>query len=150
MSTVTEIRLKNTVACLTPVITLLNELSDNFGTPFVPAILNTTLSLVNAVQNVRKNREECIKLMEDIYRLLCGLVSLHFNSEPRGNLAPATLQHVGEFTETLHKIHTFVEAQQEGSKIKQFFRQTKTKTLLGECRAGVQQALEVFQVHAVL
>ncbi|KAJ7451890.1 hypothetical protein FB451DRAFT_1185943 [Mycena latifolia] len=150
MSTVTEIRLKNTVACLTPVIALLNELSDNFGTPFVPAISNTTLSLVNAVQNVRKNKEECSKLMEDIYRLLCGLVNLHFKSEPRGNLAPATWQHVGEFTETLHKIHTFVEAQQEGSKIKQLFRQTKTKTLLSECRAGVQQALEVFQVQQEL
>ncbi|KAJ7463164.1 hypothetical protein FB451DRAFT_1493879 [Mycena latifolia] len=147
MSAITEFRLKNTVACLPPVIALLNELSDTFGTPFVPAITNTTLSLISAVQNVRKNKEDCIRLLDDIYHLLCSIVNLHLKSEPRGDLPPATLQHVGKFTQTLHKIHTFVEAQQEGSQIKHFFRQGEMKTLLSECRVGVQQAFEVFQTE---
>ncbi|KAJ7462864.1 hypothetical protein FB451DRAFT_1494898 [Mycena latifolia] len=116
--TATNIRLNNTISCLAPVITLLNELSDAFGTPFVPAISNTTLSLITAVQ-----------------------------SETKGNLPPATLDHVGKFMETLHKIHTFVEAQQDGNKIKSFFRQTETKTLLSECRVELQEALEVFKTE---
>ncbi|KAJ7452318.1 hypothetical protein FB451DRAFT_1374162 [Mycena latifolia] len=141
--TVTDIRLNNTITCLAPVITLLNELSDAFGTPFVPAISNTTLSLITAVQNVKKNKEDCIKLLENVYQLLCAIINLHIKSETKGNLPPATLDHVGKFMETLHKIHTFVEAQQDGNKIKSFFHQTETKTLLSKCRAGLEQALQI-------
>ncbi|KAJ7482419.1 hypothetical protein FB451DRAFT_1364518 [Mycena latifolia] len=146
--TVAEIRLNNIITCLAPVITLLNELSDAFGTPFVPAISNTTLSLMTAVQlaNVKKNKEDCIQLLENVYQLLCAIVNLHIKSEIKGDLPPATLDHVGKFMQTLHKIHTFVEAQQDQSKIKSFFRQTQTKTLLSECRAGLQQALEALEV----
>ncbi|KAJ7446970.1 P-loop containing nucleoside triphosphate hydrolase protein, partial [Mycena latifolia] len=143
--TVTDIHQNNAIRCLAAVITLLNELSDAFGTPFVPAISNTTLSLITAVQNVKKNKEDCIQLLENVYQLLCAIINLHIKSETKGNLPPATLNHVGKFMETLHKIHTFVEAQQDGSKIKSFFRQTETKTLLSECRAGLQQAFEVFK-----
>ncbi|KAJ7452558.1 hypothetical protein FB451DRAFT_1374030 [Mycena latifolia] len=144
---VAEIRLNNTITYLVPVITLLNELSDAFGTPFVPAISNTTLSLMTAVQNVKKNKEDCIQLLENVYQLLCAIINLHIKSETKGNLPPATLNHVGKFMETLHKIHTFVEAQQDGIKIKSFFRQTETKTLLRECRVELQEALEVFKTR---
>ncbi|KAJ7455047.1 hypothetical protein FB451DRAFT_1516637, partial [Mycena latifolia] len=143
--TVSDIRLNNTITYLTPVVALLNELSDTFGTPFVPAISTTTLSLITMVQNVKKNKDDCIQLLENVYQLLCAIVNVHIKSETKGNLPPATLVHVGKFMETLHKIHTFVEAQQDGSKIKSFFRQTETKTLLSECRAGLQQAVEVFK-----
>jgi hypothetical protein len=47
---------------------------------------------------------------------------------------------------TLHKIHTFVEAQQKGSTLKNFFRQGEMSTLLKDCKAGLQQGYEVFQV----
>jgi hypothetical protein len=47
---------------------------------------------------------------------------------------------------TLHKIHTFVEAQQKGSMLKNFFHQGEMSTLLKDCKAGLQQGLEVFQV----
>ncbi|KAJ7461232.1 hypothetical protein FB451DRAFT_1498503 [Mycena latifolia] len=144
---VAEIRLTNTIACLAPAVALLNELSDAFGTPFVLAISNTTLSLITAVQTVKKNKEDCIQLLENVYQLLCAIVNLHIKSETKGNLPPATLDHVGKFTETLHKIYTFVEAQQDASKIKSFFRQTETKTLHSECRAGLQQAFEVFKMQ---
>ncbi|KAJ7451875.1 hypothetical protein FB451DRAFT_1409490 [Mycena latifolia] len=142
---VTEIRLNNIIACLTPTLALLYELSNTFGTPFVPAISNTTLSLISVVQNVKRNKDDCVQLLENVYQLLNAIINLHIKPETKGSLDPATLDHVGKFTETLHKIHTFVEAQQDGSKIMHFFRQIETKTFLGECRAGLQQAFEVFK-----
>ncbi|KAJ7495106.1 hypothetical protein FB451DRAFT_1163842 [Mycena latifolia] len=145
--TITDIRLNNTIACLTPTLALLDELSDTFGTPFVPAISNTTLSLISAVQNVKRNKDDCIQLLENVYQLLCAIINLHIKSEIKGSLDPTALDHVGKFTETLHKIHTFVEAQQDRSKIMHFFRQTETKTLLGECQAGLLQAFEVFKIY---
>lgn len=51
---------------------------------------------------------------------------------------------------TLHKIHTFVEAQQDRSRIRQFFRQGEMSILLRDCNAGLQQALEAFQVKHFL
>ncbi|KAJ7899953.1 hypothetical protein B0H13DRAFT_2275378 [Mycena leptocephala] len=40
----------------------------------------------------------------------------------------------------------FVEAQQKGSILKNFFRQGEMSTLLKDCKAGLQQGLEIFQV----
>ena len=51
---------------------------------------------------------------------------------------------------TLHKLYTFVEAQQDGNKIKQFFRQSEMNVLLKNCRAGLDDAVEVFKVPVVL
>jgi hypothetical protein len=45
-----EAQLSSILACLTPTVTLLNELSDGLGTPFIQAISNTTVSLISAVQ----------------------------------------------------------------------------------------------------
>jgi hypothetical protein len=50
-------------------------------------------------------------------------------------------------TRTLLKINTFVEAQQNGSKLKKFFHQGEMSTLLKDCKAGLQQGFEIFQVH---
>jgi hypothetical protein len=46
---------------------------------------------------------------------------------------------------TLHKIHTFVEAQRNGSTIKNFFHQGEMSKLLKDCWAGLQQGLEIFK-----
>ncbi|KAJ6517812.1 P-loop containing nucleoside triphosphate hydrolase protein, partial [Mycena vulgaris] len=143
----TEIRLDNITAVVKPVITLLYEISDVFGTPFVPAISNTTLSLLTAVQNVKRNKVECLQLMEAVYKLLYGVVNLHMKSEPVGHLSPEILDHLGNFTETMHKVHTFVEVQQDRNKIRHFFRQSEMNSLQKECHRGLQQALEVFKVQ---
>jgi len=47
---------------------------------------------------------------------------------------------------TLHKIHTFVEAQQDGNKIKILLRRSEMNTLLKDCKTGLQNAFDVFKV----
>jgi hypothetical protein len=64
------------------------------------------------------------------------------------------LLHLGEknpsilitIVRTLQKIHTFVEAQQNGSKLKNFFHQGEMSKLLKDCKTGLQQGIEIFQV----
>ncbi|KAJ7123640.1 hypothetical protein C8R44DRAFT_784133 [Mycena epipterygia] len=142
-----DIRMKNILACLTPAVTLLNEINDAFGTPFIQAISNTTLSLITAVQTVKRQRDECIQMMENIHGLLYAIINLHIMSETEGTLAPATLHYIGQFTETLHKIHVFVEAQQDGNRIKHFFRQSEMNTLLKNCQVGLDQAQQMFKIE---
>ncbi|KAJ7114026.1 hypothetical protein C8R44DRAFT_740886 [Mycena epipterygia] len=146
-TTVTETRLDNTIACLTPIISLLNEFSDAFGPPFIPAISNTTLSLITLVQNVKKNKEQCIQLMENIHQVLytvINLLNVLIKSGTGSSLPPAILHNLGRLTE----VYAFMEVQQDGNKIKHFFRQSEMKTLLYECHTGLQQAFDAFKMES--
>jgi hypothetical protein len=49
-STLTEIRVTNIVEYLTPALTLLKELDDAFGPPFIKPISNTIESLISMAQ----------------------------------------------------------------------------------------------------
>jgi hypothetical protein len=51
---------------------------------------------------------------------------------------------------TLHKIHTFIEAQQNRGKLKRFLGQGDMTTLLKDCKTGLQQSQEVFQVGHII
>ncbi|KAJ7142594.1 hypothetical protein C8R44DRAFT_725932 [Mycena epipterygia] len=146
--TVTDSRLNNILVCLTSTITLLNEVNDAFGTSFIKAISNTTLSLVTAVQNVKRNKEQCVQLMENIHQILHAIINLHLKPDTVGRLPPAMLDHVGNFTKTLHKIHTFVEAQQDGNRLTHFFRQSEMNTLCKGCFEGLEEAVKFFTVEA--
>jgi hypothetical protein len=95
--------------------------------------------------------------------LLDAIVILHITSDADGELPIKVLDHVGKFTEyfscpfviyhtltkgirILHKIYTFVEAQQKGNRVKSFFHQGELGTLFKDCQAGLQQSFDFFQV----
>ncbi|KAJ6595211.1 hypothetical protein DFH09DRAFT_1413276, partial [Mycena vulgaris] len=64
-------------------------------------------------------------------------------------LTPSMLNDLGKFTDTLYKIHTFVEAQQEKSKIRHFFRQGEMSKLFKDCNLGLQEALDQFKLQDI-
>ncbi|KAJ7310791.1 hypothetical protein DFH08DRAFT_756995, partial [Mycena albidolilacea] len=101
-------------------------------------------SLLKNIETVKKNKRTCIELMEQTHELLNAIIILHINSDTGGILLPSTLNHIGKFTETLQKIHSFVEAHQSSSKVKQFFRQGEISTLLKGCKNGLKQGLDFF------
>jgi hypothetical protein len=51
------------------------------------------------IQNVKRNRDECIHLIENIHHIFYAIVTLHIRSDIAGSLPPATLDHIGKFTE---------------------------------------------------
>ncbi|KAF8209225.1 hypothetical protein K438DRAFT_1754264 [Mycena galopus ATCC 62051] len=139
--------LNHITTCLTLALPLLTELNDAFGPPFVQSIVNTIHSLINSVQNVKQNKNECAQLMDNIHHILYAVVKLHIKSETIGSLPPLMLDNIGKFVETLHKIYTFVEAQQQGNKIKHFFHNHEMNKLLQDCHAGLKQAQEMFGIQ---
>ncbi|KAJ7849043.1 hypothetical protein B0H13DRAFT_1906397 [Mycena leptocephala] len=147
--TVATIQLNNITTCLNLTICTLETLASSLKSPLLMAMANTTQSLLKNMQTVKQNKNECSQLMEQTYELLNAILIVHIKSDTGGELPPSVLTHIGKFTETLHKIHTFVEAQQDGSKVKKFFRQGEMSTLLKDCKAGLQQGFEVFQVPMV-
>ncbi|KAF8137884.1 hypothetical protein K438DRAFT_2030907, partial [Mycena galopus ATCC 62051] len=149
LPTAIEIRIDNITACLTPALLLLTELNDAFGPPFVQPIANTIQSLINMVQNVKRNKIECAQLMEPIHQIVYGILNLHIKSETVGCLSPSMLDNIGTFMGTLHKIYAYIETHQEGNKIKNFFHSSEIKQLLQDCHAGLNQAIEIFSVRVI-
>ncbi|KAJ6542148.1 hypothetical protein DFH09DRAFT_1392765 [Mycena vulgaris] len=145
----TEIRLKNILKCFTIAADTLQVLAKSFKTPFLEPISKIAKSLLNAVQTVKQNRSDCAQLLEQTYGLLYAIVSLHMKPETGLDLSPNMLDHLGKFTDTLYKIHTFVEAQQNKSKIRHFFRQGEMSKLFMDCNMGLQEALDHFKLQDI-
>ncbi|KAJ7457763.1 hypothetical protein FB451DRAFT_1509051 [Mycena latifolia] len=109
-----QIRFNHVSTALNAAVATLDMLSEGLNAPFLEPILNVMQALLTAVQTVKRNQDDCVQMLEQIHELLYAIIHVHIKSDTGGELPP---------TMTLHKIHTFVEAQQEKSKIKQFFRQ---------------------------
>ncbi|KAJ7657754.1 hypothetical protein DFH06DRAFT_453855 [Mycena polygramma] len=143
--TTAQTRLNNTMTCLTAAADTLGILADSVGTPFLRAISTTTQSLAQCT--IKQNKDDCAQLMEQTHKLLDVIIGLHLKSDTSGELSPIVLKSLGKFTETLHKIHTFVDAQQHGNRVKNFFRQSEMQVLLKECKAGLQSNVYAFEVQ---
>jgi hypothetical protein len=49
-------------------------------------------------QNVKKNKVECIQLLEDTHGVLYAIIDVHLTSDIPGNVSLPMLHHVAEFT----------------------------------------------------
>ncbi|KAJ7827722.1 hypothetical protein B0H13DRAFT_1917504 [Mycena leptocephala] len=147
--TVTQIRHNNITTYLAITANTLEILVSSLKSPFLEAISNTTQSLLKNMETVRQNKNDCTQLLEQTYELLNAILMVHLNSDTGAELPPSVLTHIGKFTETLHKIHTYVEAQQNSSKLKNFFHQGEMSTLFKDCKAGLQQGFGIFQITMV-
>ncbi|KAJ7113235.1 hypothetical protein C8R43DRAFT_1157174, partial [Mycena crocata] len=140
-----QTRLNTLLPSLNVAVTTLKLISDSLGTPFLAIISSTVSSLMTDVQSIKSNKDDCAQLLEKVYDLLCIVIDLHVKSDTPGELPPSMLYNLGNFTETLHKIHSFVEAQQEKKNIMQFFRQGEMNRLLKDCYSSIENAFEMFQ-----
>ncbi|KAJ7802532.1 P-loop containing nucleoside triphosphate hydrolase protein [Mycena olivaceomarginata] len=136
-------------ACYTVTLKTLEILAHTFNTPFLVIISTTTQSLVENFEAVKHNRNDCTLLLEQTHKLLNAIIVAHTTAETGGELPTNILSQIGKFTETLQKIHTFVEAQQSNSKIKRFFRHNEMSTLFKDCKAGLQQGVDFFRIKTV-
>ncbi|KAJ7620722.1 hypothetical protein DFH06DRAFT_63978 [Mycena polygramma] len=143
---VTQIRLTNIKACLAVTVDSLEVLASGLKEPSLEAICYTTKSLLNNVETIKQNKDECAQLLEQTHELLNAVLVTYIKSDTGVDLAPNVLNQIGKFTQTLHKVHTFVEAQQKGSKIKRLFCQGDLSTILKGCKEGLQQGLDSFQI----
>ncbi|KAJ7803770.1 hypothetical protein B0H14DRAFT_3154322 [Mycena olivaceomarginata] len=146
-SIVTQNQLANVVTGLTMATNTLQIIMDSIQTPFLGAIINTTQAVLQNIQTVSKHKDDCVQLLEKIHKLLNAIMILHIKSDAGGEMPIEVLHHVGKFTEILHKVYTFVEAQQKGNRLKSFFRQGEVSTLLKDCQAGLQQSFDFFQIE---
>ncbi|KAJ7181080.1 hypothetical protein C8R46DRAFT_1028426 [Mycena filopes] len=94
------VRINNITAFLAPALTLLDELDDALGPPFMQTIIETTQTLITGVQNAKRNRNKCLELVESIHQVLYPIIYLHLKSPTVGHLPLAVSENIGEFTES--------------------------------------------------
>ncbi|KAJ7703361.1 hypothetical protein B0H16DRAFT_1902279 [Mycena metata] len=148
--TITDDRLNNISKCLDITRSSLQLVVDTLRISGLEAILDTTQSLLKLAETIKQNKNSCKELLEQAHQVLIAIIGLYIKSDTGGELAPGVLNHIANFTQTLHKIHTFVEAQQSGSKVKTFFRQGEMGALLRDCRAELQQGFDFFQITSII
>ncbi|KAJ7159767.1 P-loop containing nucleoside triphosphate hydrolase protein, partial [Mycena filopes] len=148
-ATATQARLKNVSTCVSAAVDTLELVSETLKTPFLGAISSTCRALLKSVETVKQNKDDCIQLLEQTHHLLYAIIALHTKSDTAGELSPRMLDCIGNFTDTLHKVHHFIEAQQERGWLKQLIRQAEMSALLKECKSGLQAALDVFHIEAL-
>ncbi|KAJ7839136.1 hypothetical protein B0H14DRAFT_3140846 [Mycena olivaceomarginata] len=147
---VIQVRLNAVTTSLTITANTLEVLADTLDTPFLGAIVNTTEAVLKNIETVKQNKDDCVELLEQTHKFLTVIIILYIKSETGAELPPNVLDHIGKFTQILHKIHTLIEAHQKGSKIRAFFRQSESSALLKECKVGLQQGLEFFQIELAM
>ncbi|KAJ6481047.1 hypothetical protein C8R45DRAFT_1100603 [Mycena sanguinolenta] len=146
-ATLTKTRLENLAASLAAIAGILDDLNDTFAPPFIQPVSKTIVSIVNLIQNVKQNKKDCARLLEDIHQVLYAIIDLHIKSEAMGSLSPTMTMYIGKFMKTLHKIYTYIEAQQDGSKIKQLFRNNSMNNLLKDCYVELEETTQIFGVR---
>ncbi|KAJ7620734.1 hypothetical protein DFH06DRAFT_64116 [Mycena polygramma] len=143
---VTQIRLNNIKNCLAATADSFEALASGLKEPFLEGISYTTKTLLKNVETIKQNKDECVQLLEQTHELLNAVLVTHIKSDTGVDLAPDVLDQIGKFTQTLHKVHSFVEGQQKGSKIKRLLHQGDLSALLKGCKEGLQQGLDSFQI----
>ncbi|KAJ7730761.1 P-loop containing nucleoside triphosphate hydrolase protein, partial [Mycena metata] len=139
------IRLNNISKCVAITANTLDVLVNTLHISVLEAISDTTQSLLELVETVKQNKDDCAELMEHTHQFLNAIIAVCIQSDTKTELPPSTLNQIVKFTETLHKIHSFIEGQQSSSKVKKFLRQGELNTLLKDCKAGLQKGLDFFQ-----
>ncbi|KAF7370919.1 NB-ARC domain-containing protein [Mycena sanguinolenta] len=126
--------------------TTLHNLSDATGAPFLRTVAGLTLSIVSIVQDVKTNKERCVRMVQETHQLLCALVTVCVKSEH--SLSPKMLDHIGSIAQTLQKFQACLRSQQELGKIKRFFKQNEITTMLEVCEAELIAALDLFHLQS--
>ncbi|KAJ6619247.1 hypothetical protein B0H10DRAFT_1183073 [Mycena sp. CBHHK59/15] len=125
----------------------LRDISGSSQVPFLHTVSTICFIILSNVQAVKVNKQGCLQMVEQINELLWAIVNLCVNSNTGDVLPPSILHNIGDFAQTLQKIHSYVEGQLKMGKIKRFFRQGESSQQLDECKTGLQHAVELFSVQ---
>ncbi|KAJ7742724.1 hypothetical protein DFH07DRAFT_925515 [Mycena maculata] len=128
--------------------TTVRDIAESAHVPFLVSVAVLSLSITKNVQLLKANREECFRMVEQIHEILCAIVKQYSNLQMDGVLPPKLLHDIGNFAQTLQKLHVFIEAQQRMGKIRQFIKQLDINLQIRSCKTEMQIAVDTFRVQS--
>ncbi|KAJ7918155.1 hypothetical protein B0H13DRAFT_2438163 [Mycena leptocephala] len=101
-------------------VELLRTVSDATNTPYLRPIAGAAVLLLDTVVIVRKNKEDCLRMAEQVGTIIAALVNICTNTGCE--LPPSILNNIATFSETLQKVLVFVRHQVGKGLIKRVVR----------------------------
>ncbi|KAJ7169356.1 P-loop containing nucleoside triphosphate hydrolase protein [Mycena crocata] len=124
---------------------LLRELKDVKSLPHINQIAGVSLLILETVEKVKSNREECNLMVEQVEDILHTIINFCLAS--LNLLHTSLLEALAKFTQTLQKIESFMRSQQETRKIKRLLKLPQSIAQLEDCKMSLQQAVDTFSMN---
>ncbi|KAJ7459308.1 hypothetical protein FB451DRAFT_572020 [Mycena latifolia] len=125
----------------------LRDVSSSSQVPFLNAISGVSFAILGIVQSFKVQKQEYLQLVEQIHQLLWVVIDLCVGSQTTALIPPSILNSIGNFAQTLQKIHSVLERQQAMGTLKRFLRAGNAQQL-EQCRAELRDALTGFALHS--
>jgi len=130
---------------------IIKEISDSSNTAsFLKPVAGVCLLLSDSIQAIKSNKDQCIRMSEQIYEILCAIINMCGSARPGTELPLATMRSLAQFLNTLQQIHVFVRSQTDASLMKRLVKYKETAALVAECNAGLKHALDVLGIQSSL
>ncbi|KAJ7490880.1 hypothetical protein FB451DRAFT_1221318 [Mycena latifolia] len=124
----------------------LRDIASSTDVPFLTTIAALSTSIIPLVQGIKRNKDRCVRMVEEVNELLSSLATVVLDSKHPPT--PKVLDQIGGLAQTLQKFHACLRAQQEIGRIKRFFKQVELTVQLDTCEAELSAAVETFKIRA--
>ncbi|KAJ7481975.1 hypothetical protein FB451DRAFT_1444789 [Mycena latifolia] len=126
-------------------VDLLRTISVTRNMPYLRPIAGAGVLLMDTVIIVRKNKEECLRMAEQVVTILMALADICSSAEDE--LSRSILYSIATFSETLQKVLAFVRRQANKSLIRRVVRHLEDTSLLSECQLALDHAVGLFKLQ---
>ncbi|KAJ7452882.1 P-loop containing nucleoside triphosphate hydrolase protein [Mycena latifolia] len=99
--------------------------------PFLKSVCSLTVAIIPMIENMKFQKDRCLRMAEDNHRLLCALMALCLYSTNISS--PQMLDQIAQCAETLENFHACLTAQNELGTIRRFFKQSEITVQLDAC-----------------
>ncbi|TFK37765.1 hypothetical protein BDQ12DRAFT_723843 [Crucibulum laeve] len=76
---------------------MLKEIAEATGAPYLKTIAGLATLIIQTVETVRYNKEECVRMTGFTYELICAIINICKNTE--AELPPSMVQNIEKFQE---------------------------------------------------
>ncbi|KAF7350049.1 NB-ARC domain-containing protein [Mycena venus] len=115
--------------------------------PFLDAVCTVVLTITPLMENIKLQKDRCLRMMEEIHQLLCVLMGLCIYSE---DIRSREMLHkIAHFATTLQKFQSCIRELGGLGKFKRFFKQSEITAQLDSCEKELRTASEIFTTCGV-
>ncbi|TFK37270.1 P-loop containing nucleoside triphosphate hydrolase protein [Crucibulum laeve] len=125
---------------------MLKEIAEATGVPCLKTIAGLTTLIIQTVQTVRYNKDECMRMTEHTYWLICAIINICKNTE--AELPPDMVRNIEQFQDTLQKLLSYVRMHVDSRLLQRVIKHMHVSSLLSDCNKAIQHALDVFGVQS--
>ncbi|KAJ7599396.1 hypothetical protein C8J56DRAFT_916581 [Mycena floridula] len=123
---------------------ILRDIADITGASYLRSIAAVGLSIFEAADIVKANKEKCSIMAERVYELICAIIN---SADSESDMSSTLIRSISMLTMTLQKVLTFMRNQLGGNIVKRITRHLENASLLDECMSSLQHALTLFRVQ---